>query len=355
MNDDLHALSGPYAVHALPYGEWVLFEEHLRGCGTCGTEVRRLRETAARLAEAVAAPPPPPLRTRLLTAAYRRRPWPPGLHATPGTPSRPAPRPVPGPDTSPDASPDASPDTGQGEARAEAREPGDADAATVVELPRTAVMARAPQGAAAPRVEGTAGAAGAVRARGRAYRAVAGLAAACAAVAVGLGALALDARRDAAGLAAVNHRLSDANDRLIAANDRLSAVNERLTGVNDRLGAAGRQVVAVLSAPDARTVRHPATSGGTATLVLSRSAARLLFTTSGLPELPASKGYELWLTGRDGPRPAGLLGRAEEGVTAPVVVTPRPGEARVALTVEPARGSRRPTTAPVLLADLPGA
>ncbi|NUP63679.1 MAG: anti-sigma factor, partial [Nonomuraea sp.] len=73
MDDDLHPLSGAYAVHALPYAEWVLFERHLRGCDGCEAEVRRMRETAARLAEALAVPPPPSLRTRLLTAAPRRR------------------------------------------------------------------------------------------------------------------------------------------------------------------------------------------------------------------------------------------------------------------------------------------
>ncbi|WP_052424248.1 hypothetical protein [Nonomuraea candida] len=71
MNDELHALSGAYAVHALPYAEWVRFDRHLRACAGCATEVRRLRETAARLAEAVAQPPPARLRPRLLDAARR--------------------------------------------------------------------------------------------------------------------------------------------------------------------------------------------------------------------------------------------------------------------------------------------
>ncbi|TDD20569.1 anti-sigma factor, partial [Nonomuraea diastatica] len=58
MNDDLHALSGACAVHALPYTEEVLFEDHLRACPGCAAEVRQLRETVAWLAEAAAEPPP---------------------------------------------------------------------------------------------------------------------------------------------------------------------------------------------------------------------------------------------------------------------------------------------------------
>ncbi|MEU6727083.1 anti-sigma factor [Nonomuraea wenchangensis] len=339
MDDDLHALSGAYAVDALPYGEWALFEEHLRGCARCGTEVRRLRETAARLAGAVAADPPAALRTRLLATAHSRRPsprpTPPPLGDAPAarTLSRPAPA------LPPPVEPEDAPRTTRG--RRQEQRPGRG------QLRRQEQWQE--QG------------------RGWPVRVVAGLAAVCAAAAVGLGAVAVDARRDSGGLAAENRRLAEANQRLTDANQRLTGANQRLGSVNRQLGSANRQVAeanqrlsglnrqvaALLAASDARTLRSPVASGGTATLVVSRSAARLLFTASGLPALPESRGYELWLMGPGGPRPAGLLGRAENGVTAPVVVTPLRGDERVALTVEPARGSPRPTTDPILLADLP--
>jgi anti-sigma-K factor RskA len=149
---------------------------------------------------------------------------------------------------------------------------------------------------------------------------MAGLAAVATAAAVALGAVALDARRD----------LSD------------------LTARND-------EVIAVLAAPDAETVRRPATSGGTGTVVISRARGRMVFASSGLAELPGSKGYELWLMGPDGPRPAGMLDRAEDGLTTPLLITPERGDERVALTVEPAAGSGKPTTKPILLAELPEA
>ncbi|HEX4816483.1 MAG TPA: anti-sigma factor [Nonomuraea sp.] len=292
MNDDLHTLSGAYAVHALPYAEWVLFEEHLRACGRCGAEVRRLRETAARLAEAVAEPPPAPLRARLLTAAHATR------------------RPSHMPEGRPDESPTLWRRRGSRPPEIRAgRPPG----------------GPAPHGSRAPvpasRMTGEGGAADVVPFRRRGpSRAVVGLAAVSAAAAVAFGAVALDARRDLGELAAWNE-----------------------------------QVTAVLAAPDARTVRQPVTSGGTGTVVISRSAGRMMFTSSGLPALPASRAYELWLMGPDGPRPAGVLPRAEAGVTTPMLLTPLKEDDKVALTVEPAGGSQRPTTQPILLTRLPAA
>ncbi|WP_336245480.1 anti-sigma factor [Nonomuraea sp. SYSU D8015] len=155
--------------------------------------------------------------------------------------------------------------------------------------------------------------------RGRS-KALAGLAAVSAAAAVALGAVAVDARRDLG---------------------ELTARNEEMT--------------AVLAAADARTVRRKVTSGGTGTVVISRSKGRMVFTSSDLPELPETKGYELWLMGPDGPRPAGLLSRAADGVTSPVVLTPLKEDGKVALTVEPAGGSEKPTTQPIMLAELPAA
>uniref|UniRef100_UPI003FD82AE3 RskA family anti-sigma factor n=1 Tax=Nonomuraea rhizosphaerae TaxID=2665663 RepID=UPI003FD82AE3 len=71
MSHELHTLSGAYAVHALPDSDGALFEKHLRDCAACAAEVRRLRETAARLALAVAEPPPAELRGRVLAAVDR--------------------------------------------------------------------------------------------------------------------------------------------------------------------------------------------------------------------------------------------------------------------------------------------
>ncbi|MEO3867780.1 anti-sigma factor [Nonomuraea sp. B12E4] len=303
MNEELHTLAGAYAVHALPYAEWVLFEEHLLGCPRCGAEVRRLRETAARLAEAVAEPPPGRLRQRLLSAAHERR--------RPDAPARPyddsptiwrprqerTPEAVP-PDAPTMSLPGLRP--GQGEGDTAGRPPGQAYRM-------------------APRIPVTPEGGQVVPLRPRRTKLLAGLAAAAAAAAVVLGVLALDTRRE-------------------------------LDIVNARNG----EMLAVLAAPDAETMRQPVTSGGTGTVVISRSRGRMVFASSDLPELPRGQGYELWLMGPGGPRAAGMLTRDEDGLTTPMLVTAVPDDDQVALTVEPARGSEKPTSPPILLTRLPG-
>jgi anti-sigma-K factor RskA len=274
MNDELHTLSGAYAVHALPYAEWVQFERHLHVCARCADEVRRLRETAARLAEAVAEPPPARLRSRLLDAACRSRGFEDPRDDSPTVWRPPAP---------------VTP-TGNGE--------GDSPTLRLLPEPGESVV---------------------VPLRRR-TRVLAAMTAVSAAAAVALGVVAFDARTDLG---------------------ELSSRNAELT--------------AVLAAPDARTMRQPITSGGTGTLVISRERGRMVFASSGLPELPATQGYELWLMGPDGPRPAGLLHLGEDGMTTPMVLTPLGPDRHVALTVEPAKGSERPTRQPIMLAELPGA
>jgi hypothetical protein len=159
-----------------------------------------------------------------------------------------------------------------------------------------------------------------IRPRRRRARALAGVAAVASAAAVALGVVAFDARRDLG-----------------------------------ELRARDQAVAAVLAAPDARTVRVRAPWGGTGTVVVSRARDRVVFTSSGLPRLPDSRVYELWLLGPDGARPAGLLDHGDDGTSTPVLARALDGDERVGLTVEPAGGSRRPTTKPLLVADLPPA
>jgi anti-sigma-K factor RskA len=245
---DVHTLSGAYALHALTGPEVAQFEQHVTRCAECAAEVRSLRETAARLAVAVAEPPPATLRRRVLAAVQEVRQ---------AAPTRILP--LPG---------------------------------TVAELRRTPWRTRL----------------------------ALSFTAAATAAAVTRGVLAFDARRDL-----------------------------------DQARAAQQQLLTVLAAPDAETVRRPVTAGGTGTVVYSRSRGQLVFTSSGLPELPGGRVYELWLMGPDGPRPAGLLTRDRDGMTAPLFARALGGDQHIGLTVEPAGGSERPTTTPILFAELPRA
>jgi Anti-sigma-K factor rskA/Putative zinc-finger len=72
-----HALTGAYAVHALPGPERLAFERHLEACPDCAREVRELAATAARLGGAAAEPPPAALWQRVRAEAGRTRQLPP--------------------------------------------------------------------------------------------------------------------------------------------------------------------------------------------------------------------------------------------------------------------------------------
>ncbi|WP_336205131.1 anti-sigma factor [Nonomuraea sp. LPB2021202275-12-8] len=344
MDNDLHALSGAYAVHALPPADVGPYEEHLSVCPVCPAEVRGLRETAARLALAVALDPPDALRPRVLAAVHRVRRRPPAhdtAHDTAGDATIAYRDPAGGAWDATVAHPPLRDAVGDGTLVHPA--PGDEGAdATLIQWPRREGLndvAPGPQGsqgsdddatAVLPRPVGGRDARTVIPERGRLgvvpsrrrwpAKVVAGLAAVAAAAAVAFGALAFDARQDLGEM-----RARDA------------------------------AVAAVLAAPDARTVRQPVTAGGTGVFVLSRDQGRMVFTASGLPELPEAGVYELWLMGPGGMRPAGLLDRREDGLTAPLLATTLADDGHVGLTVEPAGGSRRPTTQPILFAELPAA
>ena len=74
---DLHTLTGSYALDALQGAELDEFERHLNHCSSCATEIRGLRETAARLSMAAAERPPAAMRGRVLALAERTRQLPP--------------------------------------------------------------------------------------------------------------------------------------------------------------------------------------------------------------------------------------------------------------------------------------
>lgn len=127
------------------------------------------------------------------------------------------------------------------------------------------------------------------------------------------------------------------------------SAQQRLAAVQ----AQNRAVAGVLAAPDAQVVVQPTTHGGTATVVVSRSQGKVVVTTRDLPALPASKVYQLWFIGPPQVRSAGLLPPASGGRTAPVLASGLRAGDQLGMTVEPAGGTSRPTTTPILLMSLP--
>ena len=116
--------------------------------------------------------------------------------------------------------------------------------------------------------------------------------------------------------------------------------------------AQNQAIAAVLAAPDARIMTRATTNGGTATVVASRVEGKLVFTTAGLPQLPASKVYELWLMGPPQTRRAALLPASASGRTAPVLASGLAAGDSVGITVEPAGGTSQPTTTPIVVMSL---
>jgi anti-sigma-K factor RskA len=68
VNDDIHDLSGAYALDALDDIERARFAAHLARCSTCQRDVEEFRGAATHLGRAVAEPPPPALRASVLSA-----------------------------------------------------------------------------------------------------------------------------------------------------------------------------------------------------------------------------------------------------------------------------------------------
>lgn len=75
--NDVHALSGAYAVDALDDIERAQFERHLVECAECRFEVDSLRAGAAMMAELSPVTPSPDLRARILAEVATVRPLPP--------------------------------------------------------------------------------------------------------------------------------------------------------------------------------------------------------------------------------------------------------------------------------------
>jgi anti-sigma-K factor RskA len=139
----------------------------------------------------------------------------------------------------------------------------------------------------------------------------------------------------------------------VAAAVALAIVTVDTQRTLDSVQAENQAIAAVLAAPDARITSAATSVGGTATVVLSYAQHKIIFTSSGLPPLPAAKVYELWLLSPGQARSAGLLPQPSDGRTAPVLAAGLAADDKVGVTVEPAGGTSSPTTTPILVMTLP--
>jgi anti-sigma-K factor RskA len=77
MAPEVHTLTGPYVLNALPEDERAGFEAHLADCTACRQEVAELTEVAVRLGSAAAADPPDRLKGRVMATIGTTRQLPP--------------------------------------------------------------------------------------------------------------------------------------------------------------------------------------------------------------------------------------------------------------------------------------
>jgi anti-sigma-K factor RskA len=117
--------------------------------------------------------------------------------------------------------------------------------------------------------------------------------------------------------------------------------------------AQNQALSVVLSAPKVQVLSQVSTKGGTAIVVLAAERHELAVVTTGLPALPAGKVYQLWLIGKAKTVSAGLLPQARSGQTPAVLATGLAKGDTLGLTVEPAPGSAKPSTTPIVNLPLP--
>jgi anti-sigma-K factor RskA len=109
--------------------------------------------------------------------------------------------------------------------------------------------------------------------------------------------------------------------------------------------AQSQAVAAVLSAPDAHLESSHTSVGGTVTTVISASHHEAVITATGMPTLSGSRVYQLWVMSSAGARSAGLMPAS----TTPVLASGIRGGDQLGITIEPAGGTSKPTTAPIIL------
>ncbi|MBK6013990.1 anti-sigma factor domain-containing protein [Streptomyces sp. MBT53] len=248
ITDDLHRLTGAYALHALSDEENASFERHPADCEACIEEAAELSATAARLGLAVSVEPDRDMRGRVLRRITTVR------QETPG--ERPAPR--------------------SGRAAL-----------------RTRLVSR-------------------------------WALAACLAAAAALGGTVVWQHQQAETALAQTHRAEQ----------------------------EATQISAVLAAPDARTQTVTLPEGATGTVVVSHGKDQAVFVVSGMAQAPAGKVYQLWFDDNGTMRSADLMNpdRADQTILLRGAVD---GASGMGITVEPAGGSKQPTTAPLALTRFP--
>jgi anti-sigma-K factor RskA len=78
---------------------------------------------------------------------------------------------------------------------------------------------------------------------------------------------------------------------------------------------------------------------------------RVILVAENMPLVPKNRACQIWVIHDDGPNPSGLF-VPDGNMTATAITSSIKKADAIAITVEPARGSEKPTSDPVLLTEL---
>jgi anti-sigma factor RsiW len=113
----------------------------------------------------------------------------------------------------------------------------------------------------------------------------------------------------------------------------------------DTTRASGAAIVRVVTAADAQVESAPSKAGGSVTVVTSARLRESVVSATGMAALPAGRVYQVWVMAPDGaPFSARSVGLLQD--TQLLAAAVHRGD-RIGITVEPAGGTRQPTTTPV--------
>lgn len=114
------------------------------------------------------------------------------------------------------------------------------------------------------------------------------------------------------------------------------------------------EIADVLSAPGTRDISDKTTIGGLVTVDVASGLRQLVVTTFDMPALPASEAYQVWMLEPGGKAASdGMLTSIPDHRTAPVLASGVVAGDKMGVTVEPAGGTAKPTTAPIAVISLP--
>jgi anti-sigma-K factor RskA len=116
---------------------------------------------------------------------------------------------------------------------------------------------------------------------------------------------------------------------------------------SQQLSASASQINQIQAASDYQRRTVDVSSGGSATVIWSVSQRRSALLGTGMKKLPSGLTYELWYIGADGATPAGTF-EVDGSATQSVVLAGKMSAGdSIGVTIEPAGGSKKPTTDPI--------